>query len=166
MLRCTYIVLIHNDEDNILDLVNSLKKTDGNFRKEFIFVDDGSTDQSLSVLKMAVNDLPRTTIITQGNQGPSISINKGSSLATGDYIHFVEGNEIVHSKSTSALLASCLNLGAQVAIGHVASHAFAEDEIKEKARVIDKQIESILCQKSQDICRVGQSGSFVPRDLP
>ena len=165
MLRCTYIVLIHNDEDNILDLVNSLKKTDGNFRKEFIFVDDGSTDESLSLLKMAVNDLPRTTIITQENQGPSISINKGSSLATGDYIHFVEGNEILHSESTSVLLEACLNLGAQVALGGVAPHAFVESKIIEKARVIDKPIEGILLQKSPDICRVGKSGSFIHRDL-
>ncbi len=165
MLRCTYIVLIHNDEDNILDLVNSLKKIEGKFRKEYIFVDDGSTDESLSLLKLAVNDLPRTTIITQENQGPSISINKASSLATGDYIHFIEGNEILHSESTSILLESCLNLGAQVAIGQVATQAFVEDKITEKARVIDEPIESILLQKSPDICRVGKSGSFVHRDL-
>ncbi|MEA0971755.1 Glycosyltransferase family 2 N-terminal domain protein [Candidatus Megaera venefica] len=65
MLRCTYIVLIHNNESNIAKLVDSLKKIVGNFRKEFIFVDDGSTDNSLNLLKAEVNDIPRTTIITQ-----------------------------------------------------------------------------------------------------
>ena len=165
MLRCTYIVLIHNDEDNILDLVNSLKKVDGNFRKEYIFVDDGSTDESLSILKLAVNDLPRTTIITQSNQGPSVSVNKASNLATSDYIHFVEGGEVLHQESTSILLESCLNLGTQVAIGRAAAHAFNEGKIKEKGYLIEKPIESILLWKSPDICRVGQSGTLVSRDL-
>ena len=165
MLRCTYIVLIHNDEDNILDLVNSLKKVDGNFRKEYIFVDDGSTDESLSILKLAVNDLPRTTIITQSNQGPAVSINKASNLATGDYIHFVEGCEVLHPESTSILLESCLNLGTQVALGKVVSHSFNEEKIKEKGQLIEKPVESILLGRSPDICRVGKSGTLVSRDL-
>ena len=38
MLRCTYIVLIHNNESNITKLVDSLKMIAGNFHKEFIFV--------------------------------------------------------------------------------------------------------------------------------
>ena len=165
MLRCTYIVLIHNDEDNILDLVNSLKKVDGNFRKEYIFVDDGSTDESLSILKLAVNDLPRTTIITQSNQGPAVSVNKASNLATGDYIHFVEGCEVLHPESTSILLESCLNLGTQVALGKVVSHSFNEEKIKEKGQLIEKPVESILLGRSPDICRVGKSGTLVSRDL-
>lgn len=165
MLRCTYIVLIQNDEDNIPDLVNSLKKVDGNFRKEYIFVDDGSTDESLSILKMAVNDMPRTTIITQSNQGPAISVNKATNLATGDYIHFVEGCEVLHPESTSILLESCLNFGTQVAIGNVAFRTFTEEKIEEKGRLIEKPIESILLSKSPDICRIGKSGTLVSRDL-
>ncbi len=165
MLRCTYIVLIHNEEDNILDLIDSLKKIDGNFRKEYIFVDDGSTDESLSILKMAVNDLPRTTIITQSNQGPAISINKASNLATGDYIQFVEGNEVMHSDSTSVLLEACQEFGAQVALGGVASKSFVEEKIEGNGRLIEKPIESILLHKSPNICRIGSSGTIVHRDL-
>jgi glycosyltransferase involved in cell wall biosynthesis len=117
MLRCTYVVLINNYEDNIVNLVNSIKELSGNFRKEFIFIDDGSTDNSLSILKSSVNDLPRTTIITQDNQGPSISINKALDLVTGDYVHFVEGDEILHPDSSVVLIDSCIKFGTQVAIG-------------------------------------------------
>ena len=165
MLRCTYIVLIQNDEDNILDLANSLKKVDGNFCKEYIFVDDGSTDESLGILKMAANDLPRTTIVTQNNQGPAVSINKASNLATGDYIHFVEGSEILHPESTSVLLESCLNFGTQVALGGVAPNAFVEKKITEEGHLIEKPIESILLWKPPDICRIGKSGTLVSRNL-
>ena len=57
MLRCTYIVLICNHESNIPDLVDSLKKISGNFRKEFIFVDDGSVDDSLNILILVFKSL-------------------------------------------------------------------------------------------------------------
>ena len=165
MLRCTYIVLIQNDEDNIIHLVNSLKKIDGNFCKEYIFIDDGSTDESLGILKAVVNDLPRTTIITQNNQGPAISINKASNLATGEYIHFVEGCEILYPESTSVLLGACLDLGSQIALGGITSQPFVKKKITDKSRLIENPIESILSCESPSICRIGKSGTLVNRDL-
>lgn len=164
MLRCTYIVLIHNNESNILSLIASLKQVSGNIRKEFIFVDDGSTDDSLQVLKFAVNDLPRTTIITQQNQGPSISINKASSLATGDYIHFVEGNEVLHPDSTLLLIESSLTLGTQVAVGRISSEIMAE-KINIVPMLIETPIKEILTNKIPSMREIGKSGSLVHRVL-
>jgi glycosyltransferase involved in cell wall biosynthesis len=164
MLRCTYIVLIHNNESNIPNLIASLKQVEGNLRKEFIFIDDGSTDNSLSVLKLAVNDLPCTTIITQQNQGPSISINKASSLATGDYIHFVEGNEVLHPDSTALLIESSLSLGTQVAVGRVSSKLIAE-KINAVPQLIEIPIKTILTNQIASTREIGRSGSLVHREL-
>ena len=164
MLRCTYIVLIHNNESNIPNLIASLKQVEGNLRKEFIFIDDGSTDNSLSVLKLAVNDLPRTTIIAQQNQGPSISINKASSLATGDYIHFVEGNEVLHPDSTALLIESSLSLGTQVAVGRVLSKLIAE-KINAVPQLIEIPIKTILTNQIASTREIGRSGSLVHREL-
>ena len=161
MLRCTYIVLICNHESNIPDLVNSLKKISGNFRKEFIFVDDGSVDDSLNILKLAVNDMPRTTIITQENQGPSISINKASSLATGDYIHFVEGNEILYPESTTLLIEASLKLGTQVSVGLVSSEPQGHSAIGTSAKLIDAPLNAILVNKLPVVREIGKSGSLV-----
>jgi glycosyltransferase involved in cell wall biosynthesis len=96
MLKCTYIVLLNNNEDNIPLLIKSLKEINGPFRKEFIIIDDGSKDNSLKLVKSAAGDLSRATIITQKNQGWAISINEAINLATGNYIHFVEGDEILY----------------------------------------------------------------------
>ncbi|GAB4167916.1 MAG: hypothetical protein Tsb006_6740 [Rickettsiaceae bacterium] len=167
MLRCTYIVLIHNNQDNIPTLVDSLKKTSGNFRKEFVFVDDGSTDNSLNILKTAVNDIPRTTIITQEMQGPTISVNKAISLATGDYVHFVEGNEILCSDSTSALIEACLTLGTEVAIGLVTTKGEfpSAGKVTDSSKIIANPIEEILNGKTPIVCNVGKSGSIVHSKL-
>lgn len=165
MLRCTYIVLIHNNESNITKLVDSLKKIEGNFRKEFIFVDDGSTDNSLSLLKAEVNDIPRTTIITQEMQGPTISVNKAISLATGDYTHFVEGDEVLQVDSTSVLMESCLKLGVEVAIGHVAKSISAKAKSAGLWRIIQNPINEILLGKTPGMRDVGRSGSVVHSKL-
>ncbi len=165
MLRCTYIVLIHNNESNITKLVDSLKKIEGNFRKEFIFVDDGSTDNSLSLLKREVNDIPRTTIITQEMQGPTISGNKAISLATGDYIHFIEGDEILQADSTSVLMEACLKLGTEVAIGLVTRSIPTSTKPAGVCRIIQNPINEILSGKISVIRNVGRSGSIVHSKL-
>lgn len=165
MLRCTYIVLIYNHESNIPDLVDSLKKIDGNFRKEYIFVDDGSTDDSLNVLKSAVNDMSRTTIITQENQGPSSSINKAASLATGDYIHFVEGDEILNPESTALLIEASLKLGTQVSVGLVSSRLREHSTVDTVAKLIEVPLNAILVNKLPVVRKIGKSGSLVHSDL-
>ena len=165
MLRCTYIVLIYNHESNIPDLVDSLKKIDGNFRKEYIFVDDGSTDDSLNILKSAVNDMSRTTIITQENQGPSSSINKAASLATGDYIHFVEGDEILNPESTALLIEASLKLGTQVSVGLVSSRLRERSGVDTVAKLIEVPLNAILVNKLPVVRKIGKSGSLVHSDL-
>jgi glycosyltransferase involved in cell wall biosynthesis len=156
-------VLIHNNISNISNLVDSLKRINGNLRKEFIFVDDGSTDNSLSALKLSVNDLPRTTIITQDTQGPTVSINKASNLATGEYIHFVEGTEILHPQSTSLLVDASLKLGTQVSIGTVAHKL--KDEINSSVTLIETPIREILANKISETREVGNAGSLIHRAL-
>ncbi len=167
MLRCSYIILIHNNEQNIVKLIESLKQIEGNFRKEFIFIDDGSSDDSLNVLKNAVNDIPRTTIITQKVQGSTISINKAISLVTGEYVHFVEGNEILHPDSTAILMDACLKLGTDVAVGLISNKKFSQETIKNNidSRIISDSIDEIFNRKILSLQHIGKSGSMVHAQL-
>ena len=41
MLKCSYIIIIHNNENTIAEVVDSLKEINGNFKREFIFINDG-----------------------------------------------------------------------------------------------------------------------------
>ncbi len=61
-------------------------------RIEFIVIDDGSTDDSLSLLK-AIDD-PRMTLLEQSNAGAHASINRGLELAQGDYISIINSDDI------------------------------------------------------------------------
>ncbi|MBN8512613.1 MAG: glycosyltransferase [Rickettsiales bacterium] len=165
MFRCSYIVLIRNNEASIAKLVDSLKKIRGDFRKEYIFVDDGSSDDSLSLLKKEVNDLPRTTIITQEPQGPSISVNKALSLASGDYVHFVEGSEELLPESTSLLMDACVKLGTEVAIGLVSKNPQQKYTPTRIQKIIENPIYDILSGKKGIVRNLGKSGTIINTKL-
>lgn len=165
MLRCTYIILIQNNQDSIPRLVESLKKINGHFRKEYIFVDDGSSDSSLSLIKQSVNDLPRSTIITQEIQGSTVSINKALSLATGDYVHFVQGGEILHPDSTEVLMHACINMGTEVAIGLYTDQDISNRKIKNHIKVVDNPISEILANRDTPLKQLGNAGSLAHAGL-
>jgi len=169
MFKCTYIVLLNNNEDNIPHLINSLKKLEGSFLKEFIIIDDGSKDNSLNIVKNAVTDLPKTTIITQENQGPAVSINKAVMLANGDYIHFVEGDEILHPLSTDIMIDACGKLGAEVACYKLElsekSFNSKEKDISPDQKLITTPLQEVLINKIPAIRNIGGSGSLVTRKL-
>ncbi len=104
MPAITYLVTAYNKERYLLGVINSLKATQGDFQKEFIFINDGSTDQSLAIIEQATKDLANVKIINQANQGPSISANIGVKLASSDYIHFVDGDDVISRDATAKLL--------------------------------------------------------------
>lgn len=62
---------------------------------EFIFINDGSTDNSLDILKAFQSTDPRIKIIDQENQGVSIARNNGIASAIGTYIGFVDADDWV-----------------------------------------------------------------------
>jgi len=60
---------------------------------EIICIDDGSTDNSIDILKeFAIKD-NRIKILTQKNQGQSIARNAGIRVAKGEYIGFIDSDD-------------------------------------------------------------------------
>lgn len=77
-------------EDCINSLVNQTLKD-----CEFIFVNDGSTDDSFKILKKHESLDPRIIILNQENKGVSIARNNGLAIAKGIYIGFVDADDWV-----------------------------------------------------------------------
>lgn len=65
---------------------------------EIICVDDGSTDNSITILEKWKKKDNRINVIHQENNGPSSARNKGLEYAHGDYITFVDADDFVKNE--------------------------------------------------------------------
>lgn len=86
------IVPVYNVETYLPDCLNSLvSQTYSNI--EIICVNDGSTDNSLEILRKYVQIDNRIILIDQKNSGVSKARNTGILKANGTYIMFVDGDD-------------------------------------------------------------------------
>lgn len=97
------IVPIYNTEKYIRECLDSLIQQSYS-HIEIIAVDDGSTDNSLCLLKeLSVKD-SRLKVFSQPNQGVSAARNLALSKATGTYIMFVDADDWIDSSTTEKCL--------------------------------------------------------------
>lgn len=95
-VKVSVIVPVYNTEPWLKSCLNSLHCQ--NLQEiEFICVDDGSTDNSLAILKDFAAKDSRFVVISQTNGGPAKARNVALSHAKGEYVSFVDSDDfIVH----------------------------------------------------------------------
>lgn len=97
------VVPVYNGADYIGETLESILNQD--FKSyELVIVDDGSTDNSLEIIK---NNLSKSNIqnkvITQENKGVSNARNVGLENSSGKYVIFVDDDDIIASNHISCL---------------------------------------------------------------
>ena len=73
-------------------------------RKEIIVVDDGSTDQTLEVVRRFESDCLR--VVSQENQGAAAARNKAFSLCHGDYIQWLDADDLMARDKIASQMAA------------------------------------------------------------
>lgn len=71
---------------------------------EIICVDDGSTDESLAILKEYAAKDPRITVMRQSNCSAGVARNAGLSVAKGEYVQFLDSDDFFSSDMIETML--------------------------------------------------------------
>lgn len=96
------VVPIYNVEQYLEECIDSLlHQTYSNI--EIILIDDGSTDNSLKICSKYYNN-SKIKVIKQENQGVSVARNTGLQNAKGEYIAFVDPDDIVSENYIEIML--------------------------------------------------------------
>ena len=103
-MSVSYVVTVYNKAPFLEKVVQGLKQQTGSFDREFIFVDDGSTDGSGELLEQLTADLENTQVIRRANGGMSVALNDGLSRVGKDYVKMLDGDDVLVPTATEALL--------------------------------------------------------------
>lgn len=104
-INVSILVPCFNVESYIRECLDSLvNQTLSNI--EIICINDGSTDNTLSILKEYEQNDARVKIINKSNSGYGHSMNQGLLEARGEYVGIVESDDFADSKMFEALFAA------------------------------------------------------------
>lgn len=106
MIKLSLIIPCYNAvryiEQQLMSLTNQIKGND----IEIICVNDGSKDNTLDVLNKLSESYSYIRVIDQNNGGPAVARNTGLKNANGDYIWFVDADDIINPESINSVLAA------------------------------------------------------------
>lgn len=102
-MKISVIVPVYNTKKYLRQCVESiLTQTYGNV--EVVLVDDGSTDGSQQICDELAYMNRNVRVVHQENQGASVARNSGLLHAQGDYIHFVDSDDLLNGKDVYTTL--------------------------------------------------------------
>ena len=95
-MKFSLIVTVYNVENYIEDCLNSVVTQDlSQDEYEIICIDDGSSDSSSHKIKQFQMKYSNIKLIHQANRGVSSARNQGLLAASGEYIWFIDGDDVI-----------------------------------------------------------------------
>ena len=115
MIKVSVVMPIYNAYDYLRPAMDSV--LDQTLREiELLCIDDGSTDNTLEILKEYQQLDERVRIITENNAGPSIARNKGLSRCRGQYVCFLDADDFYEPTLLERLYQLCVKHDLDMAV--------------------------------------------------
>lgn len=103
-LGVSFVVPVYNKAPYLPGVLNAIYAQEGEFEREFIFVDDGSIDGSTEILMQHTKTWPNSQVIIQKNGGPMAATNRGIFVARLPFLKLVDADDLLTTSSTNILL--------------------------------------------------------------
>jgi len=118
MTDVSYVITVYNKAWALPRVWDSLRAQTGDFSREFVFVDDASTDNSVEVLRGFAADDDRITIVENTvNAGPAIRLNQGAKAARGRWLHLLDGDDAIPPNASEWMLTALEDRNAPLVYG-------------------------------------------------
>ncbi|HUK59116.1 MAG TPA: glycosyltransferase family 2 protein [Stellaceae bacterium] len=152
----SYVVTIYNKARYLEGVIAALRNQQGQFERQYILVDDGSSDGSGELARRLVAGLPGAELISQQNSGPSVAVNRGIAHARLSFTQIVDGDDILAPYASRLLLRAAAESGCGAIYGHNgyysadAAPAFPPEPAQVPVRVLDDALYTVI--------RIGHAG--------
>mgnify|MGYP003468868641 CR=1 FL=1 len=114
--RVSVIIPVYNGEKYLKEAIDSaLNQTYDNI--EIIVVNDGSTDDSLSICEYYKQRYPLTIVVNKENGGLSDARNVGTAVAHGDYIFYLDSDDWLAPNALTSLYDMAIKYDSDVVQG-------------------------------------------------
>lgn len=148
MIKVSIVVPVYNTDKYLKKCLDSLvNQTLSDI--EIICVNDGSTDDSLSIVNDYANKDNRIKVISQTNQKQGAARNRGSQLATGEYIGFVDSDDWVDLNYFENLYNAAKNYDLDIALA--TNVRIGGKKTKKRLNIIKEDVYKTL-QEKFDVC--------------
>lgn len=128
IVKISVIIPVYNVELYLKDCLDSVLNQ--SFRDiEVILVNDGSTDGSIDILNNYAKNDSRVRVINQENKGVSAARNTGLDLSNGEYILFVDSDDMLIENSLEHLYKQSREKDTEVLLGHAYRYFFNEEKV-------------------------------------
>jgi len=117
------IIPVYNVEKYIRDCIESLipQTVDGlSFDKsiEVIFIDDGTPDNSVEIIREYQKIYTNIYLIQQKNAGQSVARNNAIKIASGEYVFFLDSDDLLPLDALSPLYKLAKETNSDVIVSH------------------------------------------------
>jgi glycosyltransferase involved in cell wall biosynthesis len=137
------IIPVYNAEEYLEDcLLSVLNQVDS--RIEVIAIDDASEDSSYEILLNSRKGNPRLKVFrNKKNLGPGPTRNLGLRKATGDYITFIDSDDIVSNTYLYDMLSSAGENNSDIVFSNIEPESIAFDKFYEKYSPVSTNLEDL-----------------------
>ncbi len=139
--KVSVIVPVYNVENYIIDCLTSLSNQKLQ-EIEIICVNDGSTDNSLEIIKKYAETDSRVHILSQENRGLSEARNSGVKIASGEYLYFIDGDDLLDETALFELYTKAVDNDLDIVYFDADSFLDAKEDINDV--VLQKKLQAYL----------------------